>query len=124
MHVKVAHKIVLGFTVILLLLIVASVSSIGILADIEKATVQVDELAIPIQKQSNAIQISLLKQAKQASQIVSVEDENQLNTLRQAFNDQEAALLKDKQGLKSLALDNAVSKQLAQFEQDHASTLR
>ena len=119
MNVKVAHKIVLGFTVILLLLIFASVSSIGILANIEEATVQVDELAIPVQKQSNAIQIGLLKQAKQASQISSVSDEAALINLRNTFNEQGSSLKSDEQKLKALALPSSLVQQLNQFQLDY-----
>ena len=119
MNVKVAHKIVLGFAVMLLLLIFASVSSIGILANIEEATVQVDELAIPVQKQSNAIQIGLLKQAKQASQISGVSDEAELASLRSTFNEQGSSLKGNEQKLKALALAPALAKQLSQFAQEH-----
>ena len=86
MNLKVAHKVVLGFGVILLLLIFTSVSSISILADIEDASSKVDSLAIPTQQQSNMIQILLLKQSKLASQVSSVQSLNELTHIKTQFD--------------------------------------
>lgn len=119
MSVKVAHKIMLGFAVILFLLIVTSVSSIGILANIESATVQVDERAIPIQKQSNNIQISLLMQAKQASQIQSVSDLAELEALKQSFEQGSAQLAKDKLTLSRLLKGLPMESQLKKFQSQY-----
>jgi methyl-accepting chemotaxis protein len=45
---KVAHKVILGFAIILLLLLFSSISSVGILSDIEQASAKVDDFALPI----------------------------------------------------------------------------
>lgn len=119
MNVKIAHKIVLGFTVILLLFIFASVSFIRILANIEEATVQVDELAIPIQQQSNSIQIGLLKQATQASKVAQVTNKDELSILEQQFAQEGELLNQHTNKLKSLALDNSTEQQLVSFGQQH-----
>ncbi|REL32063.1 methyl-accepting chemotaxis protein [Thalassotalea euphylliae] len=120
MNVKVAHKIILGFVVILLLLIFASVSSIGILADIEQATKEVDSIAIPVQKQSTGLQIGLLKQAKQASQITTVDSEQQLSILKSGFGNQGIRLSEAKQNLDQLSLPTALAQQLSAFEQEQS----
>ncbi|REL36454.1 methyl-accepting chemotaxis protein [Thalassotalea euphylliae] len=120
MNVKVAHKIILGFVVILLLLIFASVSSIGILADIEQATKEVDSIAIPVQKQSTGLQIGLLKQAKQASQITTLDSEQQLSILKSGFANQGIRLSEAKQNLDQLSLPTALAQQLSAFEQEQS----
>lgn len=66
MNLKVAHKIIIGFSIILLLTLIASVLYLRILSNVEQATSQIEKSAIPIQKTSSNIQIQLLKQAKQA----------------------------------------------------------
>jgi len=87
MHLKVTHKVIIGFVVILLLLFVASISSIKILSGIKSATLQVDEFAIPVQSYSSKVQILLLKQAKLSSLIPYVTDNNKLTILKLQFND-------------------------------------
>jgi len=64
---KVSHKIIIGFAVILLLLLFSSISSVGILSDIKTATAKVDEFGLPIQKYAYTVQQQLLKQAKTSS---------------------------------------------------------
>jgi methyl-accepting chemotaxis protein len=85
MKLTVAQKVVLGFTIILLLLTFASISSIGILSDINRSTLQVDSQAIPIQKQSNAMQILLLKQAKLSALISTIASTTSLTKLQLQF---------------------------------------
>ena len=63
-NLKVVHKISAGFIGILLLLWIASMLSMGRLAIIERSSEHVRDIAVPIQKQSNQLQISLLKLAK------------------------------------------------------------
>ncbi len=75
---KVAHKVILGFATILLLLLFASMSSVNILIDIEASSTEVDEFAIPVQKHSNAAQIQLLKQAKISALITNADNISQL----------------------------------------------
>ncbi|NMP32855.1 methyl-accepting chemotaxis protein [Thalassotalea sp. M1531] len=121
MNVKVAHKIILGFTVILLLLIVSSVSSIGILANIEEATEQVDSQAIPIQQLSNSIQIELLKQAKQASQIDGIQDLALLEQLKIAFEQGGQQLAVHRTKLTKLLKGQPMEKQLKLFLSQYES---
>jgi len=87
MHLKVAHKVIFGFGVILLLLVFTSTSSISILANIESATAKVDTLAIPMQQRSNAIQINLLKQGKLSTQISNAKTVTQLDIIEKSFSE-------------------------------------
>ena len=86
MKIKIAHKVVLGFTIILLLLLFASVASFQILSDINQSTLQVDKKALPIQTESNAIQILLLKQAKLSALIPTIVNSAALDKLQQQFS--------------------------------------
>ena len=85
MTIKIAHKVVLGFSIILLLLLAASISSIRLLGIIHTATSDVGNKAIPAQHFSNKIHIQLLKQAKQYSLIAATTELNKLETLRSDF---------------------------------------
>ena len=85
MTLKVAHKVILGFGIILLLLLFASISSFGILSDIQRATSEVKEVATPTQKFSNVIQIQLLKQAKISATMPTTDTVNKLKTLKEQF---------------------------------------
>ena len=118
MTVKVAHKIILGFTVILSLLIFASISSIGILADIEQATKEVNSIAIPVQKESTRLQVSLLKQAKQASQITTILQEQKLQQLRTSFAQQSEVLNQATRSLDQLSLSTQLAGQLQAFDNE------
>jgi methyl-accepting chemotaxis protein len=86
MQLKVTHKVIIGFVVVLLLLFVASISSINILSGIKTATSQVDQFAIPVQNYSSKVQIHLLKQAKLSSLIPYVTDADRLAELKKQFN--------------------------------------
>ena len=87
MQLKVTHKVIIGFAVVVLLLFVASISSITILSGIKTATSEVDQFAIPVQNYSSKVQILLLKQAKLSSLIPYVANESKLTELKQQFNE-------------------------------------
>jgi methyl-accepting chemotaxis protein len=63
-NLKVVHKVYIGFGVIVGLLVGSSVLSGQKLNGISESTGQVNDIAVPILKQSNQLQINLLKQAK------------------------------------------------------------
>ncbi len=88
MVLKVAHKVIIGFAVILLLLLFSSISSMGILSDIKEATTKVDDFALPIQKYGNEVQKQLLKQAKSSALISTTPSVEQLHKLKQQFAQQ------------------------------------
>jgi methyl-accepting chemotaxis protein len=97
MVLKVAHKVIIGFTVILLLLLFASISSIGILTDIKSATTKVDDFALPIQKYGNEVQKQLLKQAKSSALIATTPSVDKLEKLKKQFKQQGELLVKNTQ---------------------------
>ncbi len=93
---KVAHKVVIGFAVILLLLLFSSISSVGILSDIKQATAKVDDFALPIQKNANTVQKQLLKQAKSSSFIAASATIAEIEKLKNVFEQQGDLLVKQK----------------------------
>jgi len=110
MTVKVAHKVILGFAVVLLLLFVASFSSIRLLGNIQYATSQVGDLAIPAQHFSNKIQIQLLKQAKLSALIESTANFTQLTTLNNKFIKEGEDLQQLVRGLKNILVEKTKTK--------------
>jgi len=88
MVLKVAHKVIIGFAVILLLLLFSSISSVGILSDINEATSKVDDFALPIQKYGNKVQKQLLKQAKSSALISTKPTVKSIKALHVEFNEQ------------------------------------
>jgi methyl-accepting chemotaxis protein len=88
MVLKVAHKVIIGFSIILLLLFFSSISSMGILSDIKAATAKVDDFALPIQKNANTVQKQLLKQAKSSSLISTRPSVELVKQLAQQFAQQ------------------------------------
>ena len=95
---KVSHKIIIGFAVILLLLFFSSISSVNVLTDIEQAAAKVDDFALPIQKQANTVQKQLLKQAKLSSFISIAQTEEEIARLEKEFLAQ-GKLLNDQKNL-------------------------
>ncbi|MFT4929476.1 MAG: methyl-accepting chemotaxis protein [Phenylobacterium sp.] len=61
---KVVHKVYISFGIIAALLIASSLAADAKLGHISDSTLQVNDLAVPVLKQSNQLQITLLKQAK------------------------------------------------------------
>ncbi len=94
MVIKVTHKIIAGFSIILLLLLVSSISTITILSDISEAAAKVDDFAIPIQKHANTVQKQLLIQAKSSSLIATTATVENNNQLKQVFDQQGQILAK------------------------------
>lgn len=64
MKLSVAHKVMVGFGFIALLLLISSLSALWSFTTVSSATDHVNELAVPAQQQSNSAQIQLLKLAK------------------------------------------------------------
>ena len=92
---KVAHKVVIGFSVILLFLLCSSIATISILSDIESAAFKVDDFAIPILKHSNTVQKQLLKQAKSSALISTLKTVEASDSLKQDFVEQGKVLVEN-----------------------------
>lgn len=119
--IKVAHKIIIGFAVILLLLLFASVSSFGILADIQNATTEVEEFAIPVQTHSNRLHIELLKQAKMSSLIPTYSQLDKLSELRSQFDAEGVKLQKEIKSLSTMLAGKPSSQYLTEFNAQYTN---
>ncbi len=64
MKLTVAHKVILGFGFIAVLLLFASLSSLWSFAVVSDSGSRVNDIAVPVQQQSNQAEIQLLKLAK------------------------------------------------------------
>lgn len=102
MVLKISHKVAFGFSVILLLLFFSSISSFGILTNIETATAKVDNYALPIQNHGNTVQKQLLKQAKSTALITSLPTTTSIKNLKQEFAEHDAILQRNKLKISSL----------------------
>ncbi|QOL26867.1 methyl-accepting chemotaxis protein [Thalassotalea sp. LPB0316] len=116
MKFKVAHKIIIGFSIILLLTLLASVLYLRILSNVEQATSQIEGSAIPIQKTSSDIQIQLLKQAKQASLLPYARNKQSLEETYNVFAQQEAELNKLEKTLNQLLSANQMGADIKVFK--------
>ncbi|MDP7593169.1 MAG: methyl-accepting chemotaxis protein [Litorilituus sp.] len=96
MVLKVAHKVIIGFAIILLSLFFSSISSMSVLSDIKEASAKVDDFALPIQKYANTVQKQLLKQAKSSSLISTSNTVEQIEALKNVFAQRGLKLVKQK----------------------------
>ena len=116
MILKVAHKVILGFTFILISLLISSISSIGILTEIGDSTRQVDEVAIPALGHSNAIQIQLLKQAKLSALIATTSTTGELSELKGRFEQQGRLLVDQHKALTGMLTEGKNKRFLQGFD--------
>ncbi len=119
MNLKVAHKIIIGFSIILFLAFSASVLYLRILSNVEAATSQIEQSAIPIQKTSSDIQIQLLKQAKQAGMLPYARDKTSLETTYRVFSQQEKELIKLEKSLSQLLSQSKMSSGIGMFKSQY-----
>lgn len=119
MTITVAHKIILGFLVIVILLVIASATSMNILFNIEDANHQVDTLALPIQKQSNTLQLNLLREARQVTEIERQFNDSELLTIQQKIAQQSKQILASQQKIEQLLGQQASNFNLSVFKQDY-----
>lgn len=83
---KVAHKVIIGFGFIALLLLLSSGSALLSFAAITQSSNRVNTLAVPVQQQSNATQIQLLKLAKLSALGFTAEQSSEISQYQQQFN--------------------------------------
>lgn len=79
------QKVGLGFAIIILLLLASGLSSLYTLWTIEGSTTRVNEEAVPILKESNRVQIQLLKLAKLSSLAFNAPDPEKIGEYRVSF---------------------------------------
>lgn len=120
MTLQVAHKVIIGFAIVLLLLLLASISSISILSGIDDAAKQVDEHAIPVKDTSTQLQVSLLKQVTIS---LSIPTSTSIDSVQVIDDDYvaEGVVLKEKvDRLSSLLTENKTKTLLKQFKEQHS----
>jgi methyl-accepting chemotaxis protein len=91
MKLTVAHKVIIGFGFITLLLLVASLSALSSFRSVTIANTQMNELAVPAQQQSNQAQILLLQLARLTASGFTAEHEADIARYQQSFLQQQQA---------------------------------
>jgi putative methionine-R-sulfoxide reductase with GAF domain/HPt (histidine-containing phosphotransfer) domain-containing protein len=79
------QKVGVGFATIILLLLTSGLSSLWNLNDINGSSTLVNETAVPVVKESNNVQIQLLKLAKLSSLAFNAADQNEISTYKKDF---------------------------------------
>lgn len=103
---KVAHKVVIGFGFIAVLLLLSSGSALLSFSAISQSGHQVNQTAVPVQQQSNAAQIQLLKLAKMSALGYTAETDDSISHYQQQFNSGSQALRQQLSTLASLTANN------------------
>lgn len=80
------QKVGVGFAIIILLMVTSSLTSLWNLGDINGSTTAVNETAVPVVKESNNVQIQLLKLAKLSSLAFNAEDIEKIERFREQFD--------------------------------------
>ena len=80
------QKVGLGFAIIILLLLTSGLSSLWNLNDINGSSSLVNETAVPVVKESNDVQIQLLKLAKLSSLAFNAGNQDQIDAYKESFN--------------------------------------
>ncbi|WP_156492457.1 GAF domain-containing protein, partial [Oleiphilus sp. HI0080] len=101
------QKVAFGFGFIIVLMLTSGLSSLWNLNDINESTSRVNQTAVPVVKESNQVQIQLLKLAKLSSLAFNAEDSDSIRVYKRKFMQG----VKDFEGLygslESLAQDDA-----------------
>lgn len=99
---KVAHKVILGFGFIALLLLLSSGSALLSFSAVTHSSERVNQLAVPVQQQSHAAQVQLLKLAKLSALGFTAEQDAEISQYQQQFNVGSNALRQQLAALSSL----------------------
>ncbi|CAM5204453.1 MCP four helix bundle domain-containing protein [Alishewanella longhuensis] len=119
MKLTVAHKVIIGFGFITLLLLIASVSALSSFRSITNANTQVNELAVPAQQQSNLAQIQLLQLARLTASGFTAEQHNDIERYQQNFQQQQQQFSQLVQGFQQLIAGGTLQQNL-QTAAEHA----
>ena len=122
MKLTVAHKVIIGFGFITLLLLIASISALSSFRSITNANTQVNELAVPAQQQSNLAQIQLLQLARLTASGFTAEQSSDIQRYQQNFQQQQQQFGQLVQGFQQLAAGGSLQQTL-QTAAAHASRL-
>jgi two-component system, chemotaxis family, sensor kinase CheA len=80
------QKVGLGFAIIILLLLSSGFTSLWNLNDINNSTSSVNQTAVPVVKESNQVQIQLLKLAKLSTLAFNAEDKESIRVYKREFD--------------------------------------
>ena len=115
---KVAHKVIIGFGFISILLLLSSGSALYSFSAIMSSSEQVNQLAVPTQQQSNIAQIQLLKLAKLSALGYTAETDAEISTYQQQFSTSSLALREQLATLAKLTANEAeFTRALADIDQ-------
>ena len=120
MKLTVAHKVIIGFGFITLLLLIASISALSSFRSITNANTQVNELAVPAQQQSNLAQIQLLQLARLTASGFTAEQSSDIQRYQQNFQQQQQQFGQLVQGFQQLTAGGSLQQTL-QTAAAHAS---
>lgn len=120
MKLTVAHKVIIGFGFITLLLFIASISALSSFSSITNANTQVNELAVPAQQQSNLAQIQLLQLARLTASGFTAEQSSAIARYQQNFQQQQQQFSQLVQGFQQLSAGGSLQQSL-QSAAEHAS---
>lgn len=120
MKLTVAHKVIIGFGFITLLLLIASISALSSFGSITNANTQVNELAVPAQQQSNLAQIQLLQLARLTASGFTAEQSQAIARYQQDFQQQQQQFSQLLQGFQQLSTGGSLQQNL-QTATEHAS---
>lgn len=120
MKLTVAHKVIIGFSFITLLLLIASISALNSFRSITSANNQVNELAVPAQQQSNLAQIQLLQLARLTASGFTAEQGDDIVRYQQNFQQQQQLFSQLVQGFQQLIAGGTIQQSL-QTAAEHAN---
>ena len=120
LNLKVSHKVFLGFGIIVIMLLFTGIFAISIFSNINKSTIQVTDIAVPVQKQSNQLQIQLLKLVKFSTFSFNSKTTEQVEANISQFNRDAQTLKQDYQKLSALVKNLPQAQK--QLNQAQAST--
>jgi len=113
MKLTVAHKVIIGFGFIAILLLIASLSSLWSFAVVSDSSNRVNEIAVPAQQQSSKAQIQLLKLAKLSALGFTAELTKDIQQYQTDFASAETLYQQNMQQLQALlAADPTLNKPL------------
>ncbi|MEE2024071.1 methyl-accepting chemotaxis protein [Alkalimonas mucilaginosa] len=124
MTLTIAHRIILGFGLMVLLLIVASGSALLSFLSIEASTRNVNERAIPAQQLSNQAQIQLLSMANASAQGFAAEQPALINQQHQLFAQADHGLVQLLQQVTELSQQHSALQQALQQSEQYSSAYR
>jgi methyl-accepting chemotaxis protein len=128
MKLTVAHKVIIGFGFIAILLLIASLSSLWSFAVVSDSSNRVNEVAVPAQQQSNKAQIQLLKLAKLSALGFTAEQTKDIQQYQTDFASAEALYQQNMEQLQALlAADTTLNKPLkeaAKHYQDYVTAVK